>query len=154
MQRHDVGASEQILESHDPLASRTANDVGRKRWVIDQDVHTQSLRHMRYATTHPPEPDQAEHPAVHLLPTKLGEVIALTALANRQIRTLHMLDHGQHQSDGVLGRRDSRRIRRIADGHAACGHFRHGDVVDADPGAADHAHGGKAVGKAAIVTRK
>jgi hypothetical protein len=45
----------------------------------------------------------------------------------------------EHQRDGVLGGRDDVGLRRVGDDDAALGGRLDVDVVDADPGPADHA---------------
>ena len=82
------------------------------------------------------EPDQAERLVREL---DAAEARALpAALLQRGVRLRDRADEREQQPDRVLGRRDDRGLRRVDDDDAALRRGGEVDVVDADPGAADH----------------
>ena len=82
------------------------------------------------------EAEDAERLLVHLDPAELA-ALPLAAL-QRRVRLRDVAHLGEQHRDRVLGRRDDVRLGRVGDDDAALGGGRHVDVVDADPGAADH----------------
>ena len=125
------------VDRHDVRASRSASRVsarsipagmavGGEVRIEGHDAHPEAAGDPRDVPRDPAEADQAQHLAVELDALVAAVVAGRRARPERRLGGLHVLGDEQHQRHRVLGRRDRRAVRRVADRDAAPG--RRGDV--------------------------
>ena len=136
MDRDDVGAGVERLGVLRALDAELAVALGRDERVEGEHLHPERAGPLGDELADAAEAEDAERLLVHLHPAEPA-ALPLAALQRRVcLRDVARLR--EHHRDRVLGRRDDVRLRRVRDDDALLGGRRHVDVVDADPGAADH----------------
>ncbi len=103
--------------------------------VVRHELHAERVGALRDQHPDPAETDDAEHLVVELDAFPTGPVPLAGAEVAIGLRNIAGLC--EQQRDGVLGRRQHVRLRRVHHHHAAPGRRFDVDVVEPDPGAAD-----------------
>ena len=127
-----ASTSSNVALSTPSSRNRSADDER----VVGDDLHLQPERAPRDLLADPAEAEHAERLVGELDPAPLRALPA--ALDERRVRLRDVARERDQQADRVLGRRDDVRLRRVRDDDPAPGRGVDVDVVDADPGAADH----------------
>ena len=136
VQRQEVGRVEDLLDGLGVIGAELAEPLRRDERVVADDPHAEPER--------PPgdlaaDPAEAEHPE-----RLVGELDATparalpAALLQRRVRLRDVAGERDQQPDRVLGRRDDGRVGRVGDDDSAPRGRVQVDVVDPDPGPADH----------------
>jgi hypothetical protein len=137
-----IGPREQVVEL-DLLHAHLDRAIGREERIVGHDFHPEAQRAVGHDRADVAGTDQAERLASHfdtheivLRPfAGLGLGIGLGQLAGKR----------EHQRDRVLGSGDRVAERSVHHHHALGAGVRDVDVVDPDPGAADHLEVGRGV---------
>ena len=119
-----------------PLDARLAEAVVADERVVADDAHAEPERAARDLLADPAEAEHGERLAGEL---DAAPARALPgALLQRGVRLRDVAREGDEEADRLLGRGDDGRVGRVRDDDPAPGRRVDVDVVDADPGAADH----------------
>ena len=134
MHRQEVGGAHQLLQRHEVDAHLPRPVAGHVR-VVGNQPHTERERALGDEGTDAAEADDAERLAVELdaLPSRPLPLAGL----QRGVGLGDVAGLGEQQGDGLLGRREDVRLRRVDDHHAAPRGGCDVDVVDTDARSAD-----------------
>ena len=135
METDEVGAGQQLGQLHHPGPVRLGH-IGRDVGIGGQHGHLEGQRPVAHRPADAAEADQAE-----CRPGQLHADVLLAVPAAPSQRVVGLGDpagRGQHQGKGVLGRGQRVGLGRVDHRNPLLGRSRQVDVVDTDPGTADH----------------
>ena len=132
----EVGVADQLVERVDELHSELARPLLADERVVGDELHAERERPLRDEHADAPEPDDAERLAVEL-DTLPAAPVPLAALQVR-VGLGDVASLRQQERDRVLGRRQHVRLWRVHHHDATARRGLDVDVVEADPGPADH----------------
>ena len=136
VQREEVGRGEDLLHGLGVLGAELAEPLRRDERVVGDDAHAETERPPGDLVADPAEAEHAERLVGELDPAPARALPA--ALLERRVRLRDVARERDEQPDRVLGRRDDGRLGRVRDDDPPPRGRVDVDVVDPDPGAADH----------------
>ncbi len=138
VQGDEIGAGEQLVEVNlfDP---NTARPFGRQERIVGDHLHFQAQGAPGNDRADIAAADNAERLAEQLDPHK-ARLFPFPGL-RRAVGRGDLAGQREHHRDRVLGRGDRIAVRRIHDDDAALGRGRDVNIINADPGPADHLEG-------------
>ena len=135
VQGHDVGGLQELFE-RDERDAHLVRFLDRKVWIVTQEPRLERAGAGGHAGPDLPEADDSERLARELGAQEL-RLLPLSG-GDRSGRFRHPAQQREEKSEGVLDRGDDVPRRGVDDEDAAGRRRRDVDVVDSDPGAADH----------------
>ncbi len=138
VQGDEIGAGEQFVERY-PLDPELDRPFGRQERVVGDHLHLEALRPVGDDRADIAAADDAERLAAELDPHE-ARLFPFAGLG-RAVGGGDLAGQRKHHRDRVLGGGDRVAVGRVHDDDAALGRRRDIDIVDADPGAADHLEG-------------
>ena len=136
MQGQELRGGVDVLRRLGALDAELAEALARDDGVVGEDAHAEADGASRDELPDAAEAEHAEHLVRELDAAPLRALPA--AVLQRRVRLRDVARERDEQADGVLGRRDDVRVRCIRDDDPLTGGGVDVDVVDPDPGAADH----------------
>ena len=136
VERDHVGDAVDVVERGGVLDPELAEAIVADERVERDDAHPETERPPGDLLADPAEADDAKRLAVQLHPTPARALPP--ALLERGVRLRDVPRERDHQPDRLLGCRDHGRLGRVGDDDSSAGRCFDVDVVDTDPGAADH----------------
>ena len=141
MERNHVGLAEQLIEGKQ-LELQLGGAFGREIRIVPDHLHAERPRQLGHVPADAPEPHDPDRLAAQL--GALEPLAIPLAAAHRLGSPGDVAGQAEQQPHGVLGGADGIGARRVHDRDAAARGRVHVDVVDARPGAGDHAQVGAA----------
>ena len=132
----EVGGREHLVLGRRAVDAEVAEAVVADERVVRDHRHPEPDRAPRHLLADPPETEHAERLPFQLHPAPARALPA--ALLQRRVRLRDVARERHEQPDGLLRRRDDRRLGRVRDDDAVPRRRVDVDVVDAHPRPADH----------------
>ena len=132
----EVRASEQLVRIVHALRAELTEALGGDELVVGDHPHLEGPRPGGHELSDPPESEYPEGLSVELAALEAAAIPL--AAGERCVCLGHVPAEGEHQGEGVLGRRDRVRLGGVRHDDAALGGRLDVDVVDTGPGTADH----------------
>ena len=136
MQREEIGRGEDVVLGLGMLDAELAEALVGDERVVGDDAHAEADGPPRDLLPDPAEAEHAERLSLELHPAPFRALPA--ALLERGVRLRDVAREGDQEPDGLLGRRDDGRLGRVRNDDPVPRRGFDVDVVDADPGPADH----------------